>query len=149
MTRSFHIGVSVLSNSDRSVRDGRYLTMQFPGRKRLLSASSAMAIVTGSAVSIIKTCYTEAETTEESSSLDTTCGSTLTSSPQSNHYLTGCTYHHFDRPDISHTRQAAYSVMAADLTRATLVRNPECERNGMKSYVRALQKCASRACCVL
>ncbi|KAM0715583.1 hypothetical protein Q7P37_009081 [Cladosporium fusiforme] len=30
--------------------------------------------------------------------------------------------------------------MAADLTRATLVRNPEYERNGMKSYVRALQK---------
>jgi len=31
-------------------------------------------------------------------------------------------------------------AMAADLTRATLVRNPEYERNGLKSYVRALQK---------
>ena len=30
--------------------------------------------------------------------------------------------------------------MAADLTRATLVRNPDYERNGLKSYVRALQK---------
>jgi hypothetical protein len=34
----------------------------------------------------------------------------------------------------------AYIVMAADLTHATLVRNPEYERNGLKSYVRALQK---------
>ena len=31
-------------------------------------------------------------------------------------------------------------AMAADPTRATLVRNPEYERNGLKSYVRALQK---------
>jgi len=30
--------------------------------------------------------------------------------------------------------------MADDLGRATLVRNPEYERNGLKSYVRALQK---------
>jgi hypothetical protein len=30
--------------------------------------------------------------------------------------------------------------MATDLGRATLVRNPEYERNGLKSYVRALQK---------
>ena len=30
--------------------------------------------------------------------------------------------------------------MAEDLGRATLVRNPEYERNGLKSYVRALQK---------
>lgn len=30
--------------------------------------------------------------------------------------------------------------MAADLTRATLARNPDYERNGLKSYVRALQK---------
>jgi hypothetical protein len=34
----------------------------------------------------------------------------------------------------------AYIAMAADLTHATLVRNPEYERNGLKSYVRALQK---------
>ena len=32
------------------------------------------------------------------------------------------------------------TAMAADLTRATLVRNPDYERNGLKSYVRALQK---------
>jgi hypothetical protein len=30
--------------------------------------------------------------------------------------------------------------MATDFGRATLVRNPEYERNGLKSYVRALQK---------
>jgi hypothetical protein len=30
--------------------------------------------------------------------------------------------------------------MAEDLGRAALVRNPEYERNGLKSYVRALQK---------
>jgi len=30
--------------------------------------------------------------------------------------------------------------MAADLTHATLVRNPDYERNGLKSYVRALHK---------
>jgi len=30
--------------------------------------------------------------------------------------------------------------MATDTLRATLVRNPEYERNGLKSYVRALQK---------
>lgn len=31
-----------------------------------------------------------------------------------------------------------------DLTRATLVRNPDYERSGIRSYVRALHKCAHR-----
>lgn len=31
-----------------------------------------------------------------------------------------------------------------ELTRATLVRNPDYERNGIRSYVRALHKCAHR-----
>lgn len=37
--------------------------------------------------------------------------------------------------------------MAEDCIRATLIRNPEYERDGLKSYVRALQKCKRRVNC--
>jgi hypothetical protein len=48
-------------------------------------------------------------------------------------------YHHSPTYQTS-ALPTAYFAMAADLTHATLVRNPEYERNGLKSYVRALQK---------
>jgi hypothetical protein len=48
--------------------------------------------------------------------------------------------YHFSQTYHIPALPTTYIAMAADPARTTLVRNPEYERNGLKSYVRALQK---------